>query len=810
MKNNHKLTKIARSYLILALIFIFSGYILNTVETFLFCKYQDCASFLVVVKSYFNITAVFCLYSLVIFSFYLFVGLLKEKIAQILASVLFSIFILLEIGLFIYSKQTNVLMGTDLIVRPVSEIWATIQNSSNLFIDAILIVVVAAYFVFLPRLLGKIKIFNHFLLGLTGMAIIGILSACTLFYQRDENRYTNNYIESKSFYFFSSAINYFVYGPDKIEKNIRLLNEYITLYNNTDVAHWDYPMERLSSEFPDVLSPYFKKSEKQPDIVIIIVESLGSYLVEEKGKNISFTPYLDSLASVGLYWKNCLSTSPRTYGVVPSVIGSVPHGIRGFQFGIMPKHYSLFSILKNNGFSTNFFYGGDTNFDSMSDFLTRQEPDHISNFLPQKSAFKKKKKANWWGLYDHVLFEESLTYLKTSSSQKPNVNVYLTLTTHDPLGNDNKELKEFYEAKTEKIIEKLDSKQKKYFQPVKDRIAGFIYIDDCIRDFINDYSKLPNFENTIFIITGDHSVGIHKNNLAHYSVPLIIWSPLLKTHQRFPNIVSHWGITPSIVSFLQHNYGLKPPDKLSWCGNGLDTSSIFNPSEKVLFLSYERKVSAMVYNQFFFEEKTEWSDRKLHKIDENLDLEQIYDSLLIENIRSKFNTLKYVNDYVYHNDKLIKTSSKSNDEYKRIKGYENKETIVCKTPDTIPSIHGIDEFEIMPVQNIKGKYNKIKIKLMTDIIINDFVFQDQQMQLNFDCMGKDFNSNSKEHITKYIAEDNVLCNKKYELSIEKEIDVSDVEKLSTRIYVSTNEYDEDWEQDKKITISNIRVIIYGK
>ena len=722
--------------------------------------------------------------------------------------------------MFIYSKQTGVLMGADLIIRPVSEIWVTIRNSSNLFIDAVLILIVATYFAFLPCLLRKVKIRNHFLLGIAGIAIIGILSVCTLFYQRDENRAINNYIESKSFHFFSSVSDYFTYGlktayliydetGKKIEKNDALLKEYIKLYNNKSIADLDYPMERPSSEFPDVLSPYFKKSNKQPDFVIIIVESLGNYLMGEKGKNSSFTPYLDSLASVGLYWKYCLSTSSRTYGVLPSVIGSVPHGIKGFQFGMMPEHHSLFSLLKNNGYSTNFFYGSNPNFDNMLDFLTIQEPDYVSNFLPDKETFRKQKKANWWGLYDHVLFEESVSYLKMSSNQKPNVNVYLTITTHDPLGNDNKELKEYYEAKTEKIVEKLDFKQKKYFLPIKDRIAGFVYIDDCIRNFIRDYSQLPNFENTLFIITGDHSVGNLKTNLAYYSVPLIIWSPLLKTHQNFPNIVSHLGITPSIISFLQNNYSLKLPDKLSWSSNGLDTSSMFNPSEKVLFLSYDRKVNAMVYNQYFFEEKTAWSDRKLYNIDENLDLIQIYDSLFIEKMNSKFNTLKYVNNYVYHNDKLIRDNNNFKG-YKLIKGYENKDTVLCKTPDTIPSIQGIEVFDMMPIQEIKGQHKKIKIKFMADIIINDWLWQDQQMVLNFDCLGENFKYNSKEHITKYIAEDNVLPNEKYELLIEKEIDVKYVEHLSIHIYVSTNEQDENWMRDKKITVSNRRVLIYGK
>jgi hypothetical protein len=113
----------------------------------------------------------------------------------------------------------------------------------------------------------------------------------------------------------------------------------------------------------------------------------------------------------------------------------------------------------------------------------------------------------------------------------------------------------------------------------------------------------------------------------------------------------------------------------------------------------------------------------------------------------------------------------------------------------------------MPIQQIIGQYNKIKIKLTADIIINDWVFQDQQMQLNFICLGENYKYISKEYITKYIPDDNIECGKNYELSIEKEIDVTDLNKFTVHICVTTNEENEHWRADKKITVSNIKALI---
>ncbi|MCL2312044.1 MAG: hypothetical protein FWC41_06090, partial [Firmicutes bacterium] len=259
----NKMVNILKPFLIVALLFIISGIIFNTVETFIFYKYQDFIPFSTIIQSYFNIIAVFCLYSLILLPFYLFITLLNQKTAQILISILFALLISLEIGLYVYYTQAGVLMGRELVIRPLSETLVTIRNSSNIIINSILIVIVLACFIALPFVLKKVKIFNHYRSSIVTVIIIGILSACTLFYQRDGNQIVNNYLESKSFFFFSALKNhsidetgsdYFLFDEEgnfeKIEKNEEILRKYVALYNKT-AEDLDYPMECFSSEIPD-------------------------------------------------------------------------------------------------------------------------------------------------------------------------------------------------------------------------------------------------------------------------------------------------------------------------------------------------------------------------------------------------------------------------------------------------------------------------------------------------------------------------------------------------------------------------------
>ena len=248
----NKTLNILKPYLVCVLLFIVAGFIFKTIETVWFCKYQETISFLTIIKSYFNIISVFCLYAMIMLPIYWAISLLSKKTAQIILSVFFAILISFEIGLYVYNTQAGVLMGRELIIRPISETLTTIRNSSNIVINIILSAIIIACFTVLPFLLRKVKIFNRSLFVTTSMIVIGIFSIFTLFYQRDESQITNNYLESKTYYFFSaitgniseeSEIDFSIKIEKKgIEKNEKLLKEYIQLYNNKNAANLDYPM----------------------------------------------------------------------------------------------------------------------------------------------------------------------------------------------------------------------------------------------------------------------------------------------------------------------------------------------------------------------------------------------------------------------------------------------------------------------------------------------------------------------------------------------------------------------------------------
>jgi hypothetical protein len=376
-------------------------------------------------------------------------------------------------------------------------------------------------------------------------------------------------------------------------------------------------------------------------------------------------------------------------------------------------------------------------------------------------------------------------------------------------------MKTSYEQKANTLFSQLSLQQQYYFRVMheKNALAPFMYVDDCLRNFIYDYCTQVD-SNTIFVITGDHTKYPHEEQLPYYTVPLIIWSPLLHTAQQFPNIVAHTAITPSIISFLQNNYAIRLPEKLAWNSMGLDTAKVFNPQTKNLLLDFNRSID-MIYNQYFYHNEHE----ALYEMDENLYLKKITDTLLLKDIKAQYTLLKYINYYVYVNNKLVHNTQNHN--YQSIFNYANADTIVCITPKEKPSVVGFEKHIIMPEEKIHGTYRTLKIHITADVIMNETpkvtVLKDGSptelniVSLYIKCVGKAFSYSSSELITKYIVADKIIPKKTYHILIEKEIEVNDENEFSLSIGVLSPLYDWHWDKSPtKTTISNIKVQVLSK
>ena len=484
--------------------------------------------------------------------------------------------------------------------------------------------------------------------GITGLVVWFVLAVVGLFVWEVpswtySSREDMNTICNKQEFFWKSLIqtdtSFNRFNPKDLEQQRGRIESFQSMFPEDEFVDYRYPFAHVDKS-PDVLSPYFNLDpERKPNLVFIITEGLSREFSGYNSKYPSATPFLDLLADQSLVWLNCMSSSQRTIGVLPTMFGSLPFGKHGFmQSSNCPRFQSLVGILKNNGYTSSFIYGSWVCFDDMCYFLNDLG---IDNYLPDYTTYPKEIQ-NTWGLLDGYLFEEGLKMTREKPSQ-PRLDIYLTLTTHDPFEYPDKA------HYTDVYIKKLkQSNQLHEIQPSQyEQYASYLYYDDCLRKFFEGYKQLPGYENTIFVITGDHCFNAQSEELDKYHVPLVVWSPMLKETRRFPAMTSHRDVTPTFLAMLKHAYDIQSPSVVSWINTGFDTSSFFMANTFTPQLKTSRQLDNMVYKDFFYDEGNIY---RFVYADGRLGITPVDEPRMVELMKE----YKAVDDYVMQNDALVK------------------------------------------------------------------------------------------------------------------------------------------------------------
>ena len=510
----------------------------------------------------------------------------SPHLAEGVLKVLIVLQAIVQIGLIKYFNTSLVPLGSDIYSYSLTDIKQTIGASGSLNLSLILALIglSLALFFALKYLPNKLKLPFWLALSLPIFSLVFVVFDLgkNIRPKPFDSDYTNNLLLNKSDYFLSASINFF--QGTEYETDIyadSYIGDYLNGRSNTTQFEYtdskNFPFLHQNQQ-PDVLGPFFKPSKSPPNVVILLVEGLGRAFTNEEAYLGNFTPFLDSLSNESLYWKNFLSEGGRTFAVLPSILGSLPFGVNGFlEMGKkMPAHLSLYNLLKSNGYRTSFYYGGNAQFDNMDLFLKKNRVDEIADETTFPSDYIKLPALNGfsWGYNDKELFRYYLNSRHPETS--PQLSVILTVSTHNPfiINEQERYLKVFEERMTEL---RFDGTTKKTYRNYQLQYSSIMYADDAIKGFFNAYKKRADFDNTIFLITGDHRMPEipMSTKIDRYHVPLIIYSSLLKRSAKFSSISTHFDIAPSVLAYLAKNYKIKIPNTQSWIGEGLDTTRNF-------------------------------------------------------------------------------------------------------------------------------------------------------------------------------------------------------------------------------------------
>jgi len=276
-------------------------------------------------------------------------------------------------------------------------------------------------------------------------------------------------------------------------------------------------------------SPFLKRPR---NVILITVESLSAEYVGAYGASKGLTPNIDAITKAGLKFERLFATGTRTVrGLEALSLGTPP--IPGQAIVHRPNNEHLATIgelLKQQGFSTFFFYGGYGYFDNMNAYYKANNYHVVDRTdFPKASVMFE----NVWGVADESLFDNVLRNFDTkAATDKPFFAQIMTTSNHRPYTYPNG---------------RID------IPSPGGRDGAVKYTDYAIGKFIRDAKSKPWFKDTLFVIVADHCASVAGKTylpVEHYHIPLIFYAPELLKPASYAPIVSQIDIPPTLMDVL--------------------------------------------------------------------------------------------------------------------------------------------------------------------------------------------------------------------------------------------------------------------
>ncbi len=277
-------------------------------------------------------------------------------------------------------------------------------------------------------------------------------------------------------------------------------------------------------------------SDKKPNVVLIIMESMSCGKMGIYGNNDNLTPFLDSLSNHCYTFDNIYSAGIHTFNGVYGTLMSYPalflqHPMKGTR---IKKYNGIASNLKNNGYSTLYFTTHDGQFDNIEGFLYANDFERVIS----ESDYPSDRVVSTLGVPDDYLFEYSIPVLnKLAKKDKPFFATLMTASDHGPYT-----IPDYYTPTRDM------SKKKQIVE----------YADWSLRKMINMAKKENWFDNTIFVFVADHGHPIdpkYKISLNYHHIPMMFYSPkIIKNPKRMSNLGGQIDLFPTLMGIMNIPY----------------------------------------------------------------------------------------------------------------------------------------------------------------------------------------------------------------------------------------------------------------
>ncbi len=286
-------------------------------------------------------------------------------------------------------------------------------------------------------------------------------------------------------------------------------------------------------------------SAKRRNVVVLIVESFGREYIGSLNKTLEngtykgYTPFADSLISQSLTFKYSFANGHKSIDGMPSILSGIPMMIEPFFVtpAALNKVGGLAATLGAQGYQTAFFHGaqrGSMGFQAFARATGFADYYGREDFCADPRTRGDEDFDGNWAIWD----EPFLQYyaMKMNDMHEPFMTAVFTASSHHPFV-----VPADYEA--------LPSGTLSIHKCIR-------YTDNALRQFFAYASRQPWYENTLFVLTSDHTNmtdhEYYMTDLGGFSAPVVFFDP---QHSLFQpaiqdKVAQQTDIMPTVLGLL--------------------------------------------------------------------------------------------------------------------------------------------------------------------------------------------------------------------------------------------------------------------
>ncbi|GAB4375491.1 MAG: LTA synthase family protein [Calditrichia bacterium] len=271
----------------------------------------------------------------------------------------------------------------------------------------------------------------------------------------------------------------------------------------------------------------FEEPPEKYNVIFILLESFSQYGLE-KLETEGIPLYFNQIKKEGIYFPNFYSEGFHTYmGIFSSLFGMPNiYGKSVLKSNIGQQEFSgILNILTKAGYRSFFGVPHDPNFDNMTGFLRGNGLETVVS----QFDFPRKEVLSALGVADHKLFEKMNERFR--SAQEPFIGIILSSNNHGPW-----------------IIPEV---------PGQKFVSTLHYTDWALHHFLELAKRESYFQNTLFVITGDHGKAVtpgHDLNLQNTHIPCLIYNPEIVSPRAVQNICGQIDLPQTVLGLLKMDY----------------------------------------------------------------------------------------------------------------------------------------------------------------------------------------------------------------------------------------------------------------